>query len=185
MFAEEMVAPFYLVVDVEATCADDGSIPPEEMETIEIGAVMLDGESREAVSEFQTFVKPARHPTLTRFCTELTSIQQSDVDAAPGFPAAAEAFAAWLTQYQPLVFCSWGAWDEKQLRKDAAVHDIPWFIPGPHVNLKAEFPKRAGGKKRVGVSRALIQVGLEFQGTAHRGIDDARNIARLVSYCLA
>ena len=179
-----MAAPFYLVVDVEATCADDGSIPAEEMETIEIGAVMLDGESLEAVSEFQTFVKPARQPSLTRFCTELTSIRQADVDAAPGFLAAAKAFSAWLMPYQPLVFCSWGAWDERQLRKDAAVHSLPWFIPGPHLNLKAEFPKRVGGKKRVGVSRALSQVGLEFRGTAHRGIDDARNIARLVAYCL-
>ena len=60
--------------------------------------------------------------------------------------------------------------------------EIPWFIPGPHLNLKAEFPKRAGGKERVGVSHALIQVGLEFRGTAHRGIDDARNIARLLPY---
>src|SRR5512135_1491403 len=92
-----MAAPFYLIVDVEATCADDGSIPAEEMETIEIGPVMLDGELLEAVGEFQTFAKPARHPTLSRFCTELTSIRQADVDAAPGFSAAAEAFAAWLT----------------------------------------------------------------------------------------
>lgn len=39
-----------LVVDLEATCSDDGTIPPEEMEIIEMGAcwatergVVLDG----------------------------------------------------------------------------------------------------------------------------------------------
>ena len=30
----------YLIVDLEATCSDQGEVPPREMETIEIGAVI-------------------------------------------------------------------------------------------------------------------------------------------------
>ena len=33
----------------------------------------------------------------------------------------------------------------------------------------------------MGVGGALRYLGLEFEGTPHRGIDDARNIARIYS----
>ena len=58
------------------------------MEIIEIGAVMVDRETLSIVDEFQTFIKPIRHPILTDFCKQLTSITQSQVDTAPTFPAA-------------------------------------------------------------------------------------------------
>jgi inhibitor of KinA sporulation pathway (predicted exonuclease) len=50
------------------------------METIEIGAFLVETHSLETVGELGTFVKPVRHPVLTPFCTELTTIRQSDVD---------------------------------------------------------------------------------------------------------
>ena len=78
----------FLIVDLEATCCDINSIPRSEMEIIEIGAVMVENRSFEITDEFQTFIKPERTPKLTPFCTELTSISQSEVDAAPNFVAA-------------------------------------------------------------------------------------------------
>jgi inhibitor of KinA sporulation pathway (predicted exonuclease) len=62
----------YLVIDVEATCDDAGAVPGPEMEIIEVGAVFVDGASLEAVEEFQSFVRPVRHPRLTALCTPLT-----------------------------------------------------------------------------------------------------------------
>jgi inhibitor of KinA sporulation pathway (predicted exonuclease) len=47
-----------LVVDLEATCCDLKSIPRHQMETIEIGAVMVNAANLEIVAEFQTFIKP-------------------------------------------------------------------------------------------------------------------------------
>jgi inhibitor of KinA sporulation pathway (predicted exonuclease) len=52
------------------------------METIEMGLVVIDLESLEIVDEFQRFVRPQINPTLTDFCSKLTSIQQADVDGA-------------------------------------------------------------------------------------------------------
>jgi len=75
----------YLVVDLEATCSDDGSIPKREMEIIEIGAVLVDGQSMEPIDEYQTFIRPVRRPQLTPFCTQLTSITQADLASAPSF----------------------------------------------------------------------------------------------------
>ena len=45
---------YYLIIDLEATCSDDGSIPESEIEIIEIGAVMQNSITFEIQSEFQT-----------------------------------------------------------------------------------------------------------------------------------
>jgi len=78
----------YLVIDLEASCDDRGSIPHQDREIIEIGAVMVKVQDFTPVDEWQSFVRPIRHPMLTPLCTRLTSIQQSDVDSAPRFPEA-------------------------------------------------------------------------------------------------
>src|SRR5688500_7338416 len=84
--------PCTLVIDVEATCSRCRVVVPiEEMEIIELGAVLLDA-VHGVIGEFETFVRPVRHPRLTPFCTELTGITQDDVDRAPGFPQALAAF---------------------------------------------------------------------------------------------
>jgi len=59
----------YLIVDLEATCSNDNSIERAHMEIIEIGAVMIQGQTLEVIDEFQTFIKPVRTPKLTAFCS--------------------------------------------------------------------------------------------------------------------
>jgi hypothetical protein len=77
---------YYLVIDLEATCDAERPMPRNETEIIEIGALLCDGQTLCPEAEFQTFVRPVRHPRLTPFCVELTTIRQSDVDGAPTFP---------------------------------------------------------------------------------------------------
>ena len=43
---------YYLVIDLEATCCDQGTIPAGKMEIIEIGAVMADARSLQPVDDF-------------------------------------------------------------------------------------------------------------------------------------
>ena len=173
---------FYLVIDLEATTSDDGSLPPEQMETIEIGAVLVDARTLEPVDEFQSFVRPVRHPKLLPFCTKLTGITQAMVDGAPLFPEAFVALRAKLIDHRhPLLFCSWGRYDRIQLERDCALHGIPNNMP-EHINLKTRFTDVQGIKKRLGMAQALKHCGLPLEGTHHRGIDDARNIARLLPW---
>lgn len=173
-----------VVMDLEATCDDRGSVPRHEMEIIEIGAVLVDPEGFEPVSEFQTFIRPLRHSTLTAFCKELTTISQADVAAAPPFPEAIAAFKAWMYSQGATVFCSWGDYDRKQMEQDCALHGVPYPMPGRHLNLKALFSTNRGLRKKLGLAQALDQVGLPLDGTHHRGIDDARNIATLLPYAV-
>jgi inhibitor of KinA sporulation pathway (predicted exonuclease) len=171
----------YLVIDFEATCCDRGTVPRNAMEIIEFGVVMTDADFR-IVDEFQSFVKPVRHPVLTPFCTQLTSIRQQDVDDAPTFPACVDAFKAWLYRYRDFAFCSWGDYDRNQLQQDCDFHHIPNPISAPHCNVKQLFSERRSLKNKYGLAGAVEKAGLTFSGTHHRGIDDARNIARLLPY---
>ena len=174
----------YLVVDLEATCSDDNSVPKREMEIIEIGAVLVDGFTLEAVDEFQSFVRPIRHGQLTAFCTELTSIEQSDVDEAPGFKDVVKEMKGWMYGSDTFTFCSWGDYDHKQLVQDCDLHGIAYPMPGGHINLKRAFSAKQGIAKKLGMAGALAHVGIELTGTLHRGIDDARNIAKLLPWCV-
>lgn len=177
-----MKADFYLVVDFEATCCTQGTVPRTEMEIIEIGAVMVEGAGFLAVDEFQSFIRPVRHPKLTPFCTELTSISQSEVDGAPEFADCMKSLSTWLTDYPGFVFCSWGDYDRKQLTQDCGYHRVADPMRAPHLNLKALIAERHGLRKKPGLGEAIRMAGLQFSGTHHRGIDDARNIARLLPY---
>lgn len=176
-------APFHLVIDLEATCDDRGRIPRDESEIIEIGAVLLDAVTLLELEEFQTFVRPVIHPQLTAFCTKLTSIQQADVERAPGFVAAIDALRTFIAG-RDVLFGSWGDYDRAQLEREATRHGVLLPLGAHHLNIKQAFNDRAGGHKRRGVGQALSYVGRQFEGTAHRGIDDARNIARLLPYAL-
>ena len=171
----------YLVVDLEATCDNGGLVPRREMEIIEIGAVLVDGKTMEATREFQTFVRPVRHPRLTPFCTELTSITQDDVADAPGFVDAIAGLTDFIGSDAPL-FSSWGNYDDGQFKQDAQFHGAPLPFGGRHFNIKAAFSEHLNTRKRFGMSAALKRLGLPLHGTHHRGIDDARNIARILPY---
>jgi len=172
----------FLVIDLEATC-DRRGFSRHQMETIEIGAVMVRRSDLAPVREMTTFIRPVRRPRLTPFCTELTTITQAMVDGAPLFPEAARLLEEFVGGDDAL-FCSWGFYDRNQLRLDAEHHGIRLPLTRRHWNLKDGFSEALRINKRFGLRRALRRVGLEFEGTHHRGIDDARNIARLLPWCL-
>jgi len=177
----------YLVIDLEATCDEDHRIPREQTEIIEIGAVLCDSTTFAIQSQFQTFVKPTRHPKLTAFCTRLTSITQANVETAPGFAQAMQKLTLFLRESGALgqfTFCSWGDYDKQQFARDERRHGVRAPLGTQHLNLKEAFRQRCGEDSKLGCGQALRLVGLKFEGTPHRGIDDARNIARLLPYCL-
>ena len=175
----------YVVIDLEATCCDMNSIPRDESEIIEIGAVLVDAGSLKAEAEFQTFVKPVRHRVLTPFCTELTTITQADVEKAPRFPQASAMLGNFIRGHgKDALFCSWGGYDRNQFRRDAQFHRVKLPLGERHLNLKEAFSQRLGEARQYGTGQALRRVGLSFSGTHHRAIDDARNIARLLPFVL-
>ena len=120
---------------------------------------------------------------LSDFCRRLTSIRQRDVDRADPFPAVFPEFLNWIGQ-EPFLLCSWGGYDLTQFRTDCGRHGLAFPASFErHLNLKEPFARFFGGKAG-GMERALARAGLPLEGTHHRGIDDARNVARLAALVL-
>lgn len=175
---------YFLVLDLEATCCDKETIKRHEMEMIEIGAVMVEAETLTIIDEFQTFVKPVRNPVLTPFCTSLTSITQTQVEQAPEYADAILLLQKWLSNYQNAVFGSWGDYDYNQFEEDSKFHKVPFPISYPHINLKKLFSNAQGLSELYGMAEALKLAAIKLEGTHHRGIDDAKNIAKLLPFIL-
>jgi inhibitor of KinA sporulation pathway (predicted exonuclease) len=172
-----------LVIDLEATCCDRGTIQPEQMEVIELGAVWATTRG-EVIDTLQRFVRPTVRPILTSFCMELTHIQQTQIDTAPSWPTVAAELAEFARLHTGSCWGSWGAYDRRQIARESARHGLTNPLAGlAHVNLKATFAK-ARRIKQVGMATALQIVGLEREGAPHRALSDALNIAKLLPSCL-
>lgn len=168
------------VVDLEATCWPGSDPRTSEKEIIEIGAVLFDVRSMRSVDEFQSFVQPVRHPTLSEFCKKLTSISQADMDRAETFPQVSCQFKKWIDGFSPALFSSWGDYDRRQLEQDCALHQVAYpFDADAHLNLKRHFASRRNCRP-CGIASALRKLGISFQGTHHRALDDARMIVEIL-----
>jgi len=191
---QNLLAPYrYLYcVDLEATCDEvdesESSRPlvvvPDQMETIEIGLVVIDLETLEIVDEFQRFVRPQIHPTLTDFCMKLTSIQQADVDSAGTYMEVGQEIAAFIARYPDAAWASWGNYDARQLERDAGFAACPSLFSGlQHFNVR-KWHKGLYDDQPRSLKETLESLGLVWEGTYHRGIDDARNVASIVKEML-
>lgn len=168
-----------LIIDLEATCWKDRSTELRN-EIIEIGCAIVCGDK--VTFNESWFVKPKLNQTLSDFCKELTSISQEQVDSALSFPEVLKQACTQIEEFtnakiSELLFVSWGNYDRNQFQSDCALHNVAYPF-GEHLNLKQYFSSKFK-VKRAGLQSALNTLGLQFQGTHHRGKDDALNIARI------
>lgn len=176
----------HVIVDLESTCWQNDK--SKRSEIIEIGAVKITNGI--IVEEFQKFIRPIIHTQLSPFCTELTSIEQADVDNSDTFPTVLNQFQEWIGD-QDYYLCSWGFYDRKQFASDCELHHLPISWLNNHMSVKHQYldlhlDRIIQGKdpnikreKGLGITKALRVEGMTFEGTHHRGIDDARNIAKI------
>jgi inhibitor of KinA sporulation pathway (predicted exonuclease) len=177
-----------LIVDLEATCWDgkveglDRKQTVDDMEIIEFGCAIA--EENGAVRDYRSFmVRPQLHPNLSKFCKQLTSITQSDVDAAPIYQSVVPEIDQWLISYKLDGWGSWGNYDKNQISAEQKRHNlVPEFFSLPHINIKQQWRQGKVNSRSAGLANALKYHGLCFEGTHHRGIDDALNIARLLTF---
>jgi hypothetical protein len=199
-----------VVFDLEATCWDDNDPmrerQREESEIIEIGAAMMrfnpETETYYPAEEFSTFIRPRIHPLLTDFCTKLTSIKQEDVDNAPYLDEAVKLFTNWMVEmdrvpvhpevmrdrYPFFRMGSWGRYDHRMLQDSMDRENIfsSVILGSNPINLKECYTDQMkllrrpihGGR---GLAAALRANKLDVTGSLHRGVDDARNTARLMA----
>lgn len=178
-----MADHYYVVIDYECTCSEDRDAFPNEI--IEFPAVVMNSRTLEVEYEFQRYVHPTENPLLTDFCTDLTGITQADVDGADELECVMDEFHQFLgtnniTNY---TMCTDGPWDfQKFLYPESKRKGLPLPRWAKHwIDIRRKFQNSFDLAKWIGVSEMLEMLGLEFEGRPHSGIDDARNIARIVA----
>lgn len=173
-----------LIVDLEATCWNDREQSIETMEIIEFGCCIYDLNEHAVLDSYSQLVRPEFSPTLSDFCVKLTGITQAMADSAPLYGDAVEQLDEWVAGYQVRVWGSWGKNDYKQISHEKLRHAVTpdFFADLEHVNLKAMWQVQKGSKRNAGLGATLKKLGMEFEGTQHRGIDDALNVARIVPH---
>ncbi|KAG7492031.1 hypothetical protein MATL_G00009790 [Megalops atlanticus] len=187
---------YLIVIDFESTCWREKNNYGQEI--IEFPAVLLNTSNGKIDSEFHTYVQPQEHPILSEFCTELTGIRQTQVEAGVPLQICLSRFTRWLQTLRqeksiafinektsaatahPCAFVTWSDWDlgvclqYECKRKQICKPDIlnSW------IDLRATY-RLFYNRKPKGLNGALQDLGLEFSGREHSGLDDARNTAHL------
>ena len=123
---EFRLATRLILLDLEFTCWEDSlrtnwSDSERPPEVIEVALVAYDP-ARDAVSEsFTSFVRPSRNVELSRYCTDLLYISQSDIDQAPPLKDVLAGLAEWVARLgiSGVPTCSWGVNDRIFLAQGA------------------------------------------------------------------
>jgi inhibitor of KinA sporulation pathway (predicted exonuclease) len=175
----------YIILDIESTCWDkyDYNNSHNVSEIIEIGAVKLN-ENLEMIGEFDEFIKPQIHPILSDFCTNLTSINQEQIDSAQGFYDVMDKFVMWVFKNSgDIKFGSWGFYDKKKILNECEHKRLKSSIfmssfAKNHISIKHQFAD-IHNMPPCGMGEALNMLNIPLTGTHHRGIDDAKNIFKI------
>jgi len=177
--------PYYVIVDFEATC-EEINAPDYPHEIIEFPAVLVSTELQQVVDHFQAYCRPVLNPTLSRFCMELTGITQEEVDAADTFPQVLRDFEAWLTKHKlgtkhKFLVVTDGPWDMGRfLYGQCKISGIPYpQFAKKWINIRKTF-SNFYKCRRFSLKLMLEHLELNFEGRPHCGLDDARNIARVL-----
>lgn len=171
-----------LIIDLEATCWDGATPMGMENEIIEIGLCVLDLHSLERKEKRAIMIKPERSE-ISPFCTELTTIKPEDVQNGISFR---EACKVLRTEYQAqqIVWGSFGDYDRRQIEKQCLSFGVGYPFGTTHLNVKNLAAISMAWEKEWGMATALEKLGLPLEGTHHRGIDDAWNIAAILAFLL-
>jgi inhibitor of KinA sporulation pathway (predicted exonuclease) len=99
-----------------------------------------------------------------------------------------EELRAWAKEnkfdIQSMPWGSWGDYDRVQFFRECVRKGLKYPFGRAHYNIKGLYSMISGQGKGFGVSKALKQIGMEFEGTPHRGVDDARMTAKILLHLL-
>ncbi len=109
----------------------------------------------------------------------MTTIEQSDIDSAEDFKTVITNFWDWINLEEDYLLCSWGFYDRSQFKKDCELNQISTNWLKHHISLKHQYTTIKNLKRPLGMGGALKKEKIVLEGTHHRGIDDAKNIAKI------
>lgn len=171
-----------IVIDLEATCTEKTE-PNFINEIIEIGIAELDVKRQEITKNWTIMVQP-RWSEVTEFCTQLTTIHPEMVTAEAGAVTLNKAIQVLEKEYPSLrkmTWASYGDYDRRQFERQCGREGVMYPFGVTHINVKNLAALYYALPREVGMDAMLEHMGFELEGVHHRGIDDARNIAKILS----
>jgi inhibitor of KinA sporulation pathway (predicted exonuclease) len=168
-----------IVIDIEATCWDGDPPKDQEAEIIEIGVCVLDIPTGQRVARQSILVKPERSE-VSPFCTELTTLTQTQVNSGVSFEHACRILRR---KYHAgdRTWASYGNYDRRQFEKQCRERDITYPFGPTHINVKNLVALFQGWRREIGMLQAMSLMELTVEGTHHRGVDDAWNTGLLLA----
>lgn len=170
-----------IVIDIESTCWEYPSVSNIN-DIIEIGISPIDTKTGNILDTKSIIVKP-ENSEVSEFCTGLTTLTQEDVDSGISFK---DACSILTNEYnsKKYAWASYGHYDKNQFESQCKRDNIEYPFSKVHINIKLLFALKYSLRREIGMSKALQLLGLPLIGTHHRGGDDSRNIAYILSNML-
>ena len=185
LLPEERV-DYFLVLDFEGV-NNKYHGGPDIMEIIEFPVLKVNAQTLETESIFHSYVQPTIHTQLNPVCTEITGITQAMVIGQPKLPEVLKLLDDWmkaerlLEEGVTICFVTCGDWDLKTGLPTQCTYqkiDYPEYLR-KWVNIKDIFMKLTG-TKGFSMKTMLKDLHLELEGRHHSGIDDSKNIAKIL-----
>ncbi len=174
---------YLLVLDFEANSERDEKIVPQEI--IEFPIVVIDTEKMEIMKDkiFHSYVKPTVKQ-LTPFITELTHITKDMIKDQPDILEVlknAEEFVKSNFKEDEYCFVTCGDFDFRCLAREAFYKKFQYSdVFKKYINIKDVFNCFTGVKQKTGMKSMLEHFKLPLDGHHHSGIDDSKNIAKIM-----
>lgn len=171
---------YLIILDFEANCNLAPGLPQE---IIEFPCVIYDiyNDLIDRTKDFSQWVKP--QIPLTDFCTQLTTITQTQVDTGYPLDAVLKMHQLWMHEHNLInesLFVTCGDWDLQ--------NELPHHCKYLQIEYPSYFKQWANIKKlysdfyktkSYGMKSMLDKLNIPLTGTHHRGIDDCANIAAI------
>lgn len=180
MYREDLSAMHYIVLDLEWNQPISYHSPAYKsvggkllFELIQIGAVRVN-ERMEVEDSFSQLIQPQHYVKLHPRIARITHISQADLDGAPLFPQAIEAFAAWCGE--DYVLLTWGPDDISVLNQNMTFFKSETALSKIY-DLQRLFGDVIGqSKDRMGLKAAMEQLEINPDEAAmpfHNAVNDA------------
>ena len=172
-----------LVIDVESTCWEGPPPRGQISEIIEIGLCVVDVARLIRIEKRAILVRP-QVSEVSEFCTKLTTITP---ELAQTGITLEQSLALLKNEYlsDDRVFASWGDYDRNQFNRNCEYFRLKYPFGPTHWNVKTFFALAHSLPRETGIDAACEMLGRPLEGTHHRGVDDAWNIAGILCELLS
>ncbi len=137
------------------------------------------------IGNCQSIIVKPEHSDISQYCTDLTTLtlEKIDKDGISLEDACEVLQIRHDTKQYP--WASWGNYDrmafEYECKKKQRLGLTMYPFGVDHINVKILFTIMHRLEKPPGMAEALELIGISLQGTHHRAVDDAYNVAAILS----